>query len=72
MVRHSFTNFMIIDSYNNHYNVNNSVWFWKWDSVEDYAKIKVGDTITSYCYGWRIPFLSVFPNIVGSKLHVKY
>ena len=26
---------MVIDSYGNHYNVNNSFWYWKWISIED-------------------------------------
>jgi len=58
-----FTKFMLIDNDNKHYCVNNSVWFWKWDSVEDWNKVKVNDFIEIKCYGYRIPIFSLFPNI---------
>ena len=35
-----FTNFMVVDDYGRHYRVSNSVWYNKWDSIEDYSKIK--------------------------------
>ena len=38
--RSGFTDFMIIDSNNKHYNLNNSLWYWKWDSIEDWHLIK--------------------------------
>ena len=66
-VSNGFTNFMIVDTNGTHYNVNNSFWFWKWDSIEDWHKLKVGDTIYAKCYGIRIPFLGCFPNIIDTK-----
>ena len=38
--RNGFTEFMIIDEKGNHYNVTNSIWYWKWDSIEDWHKIQ--------------------------------
>ena len=39
-VRNGFTEFMIIDENGRHYNVNNSFWYLKWDSYEDWHKIE--------------------------------
>lgn len=70
-VQNGFTNFMIIDDKNNHYNVNNSYWFWKWDSIEDWYNLKIGDKINAQYYGIRIPFLGCFPNIVDTNYDMK-
>ena len=50
-VSNGYTNFMIVDANGTHYNVNNSFWFWKWDSIEDWNKLKVGNTIYAKYYG---------------------
>lgn len=63
MVRNGFTDFMIITADEKHYNVNNSLWYWKWNSIEDWHKMQEGDTIYFNYYGWRIDFLGIFPNI---------
>jgi hypothetical protein len=60
--QNGFTQFMIIDKNGKHYNVNNSFWYWKWNSIEDWHKIE----IVKY-YGYRIPLLGIFPNIVSSQ-----
>ena len=70
-VSNGFTNFMIIDNKGNHYNVNNSFWFWKWDSIEDWNNLKVGNTIYAKYYGLRMPFLGCFPNIIDTNYTVK-
>ncbi len=67
-----FTNFMVIDDNNKHYNVNNSLWYWKWDSIEDWNSIETNKTnetnkLSVKYYGLRIPFLGFFPNIVKIK-----
>lgn len=64
-----FTNFMVIDDNNKHYNVNNSLWYWKWDSIEDWNSIELNETnkLSVKYYGLRIPFLGFFPNIVKIK-----
>lgn len=42
-VRNSYTQFMIIDEKGNHYNMINSFWYWKWNSVEDWNNIEEHD-----------------------------
>lgn len=61
-----FTNFMVVDASERHYRVSNSVWYNKWDSVEDYSKIKEDTYIDIKYYGFRIPILGIFPNIYHS------
>jgi hypothetical protein len=67
MVRNGFTEFMIIDDKGRHFNVNNSLWYWKWNSIEDWSNIKEGDALYFKYYGWRLPFLGLFPNIIMSS-----
>jgi len=57
------TRFMIHDEKGRHYNVNNSFWYWKWDSVEDWSKMNKGDSVKVKYYGIRSPLLGLFPNI---------
>jgi hypothetical protein len=63
--RNGFTEFMIIDENGKHYNVNNSLWYWKWNSIEDWHRLKIHKTINVQYYGIRYPFLGLFPNIVS-------
>jgi len=63
--RNGFTEFMIIDDRGNHYNINNSFWYWKWNSIEDWHKLKTYNTIHIRYYGIRLPLLGLFPNIVA-------
>ena len=63
--RSGFTDFMIIDSNNKHYNLNNSLWYWKWDSIEDWHSIKEEQKLHTLTYGLRISILGLFPNIVS-------
>jgi hypothetical protein len=65
--QNSNSQFMIIDENNKHYNVNNSFWYWKWDSIEEWSTLKENDTINIKYYGYRIPCLGFFPNIVCCK-----
>jgi hypothetical protein len=69
--RNGFTEFMIIDENNKHYNVNNSFWYWKWDSIEDWHKIETSaeqnEKLCIKYYGWRVPFFGMFPNIIMSR-----
>ena len=68
MDAHGFTKFMVRDDKGRHYEVNNSLWYWKWDSVEDWVNIKKGDCIHVKYYGIRAPLFGVFPNIVKSEI----
>lgn len=58
------TEFMIIDQNGRHYSVNNNFWYWKWNSIEDWHKYKEKDYIKIKYYGYRIPLLGFFPNII--------
>ena len=58
-----YSKFMIVDECSNHYCVNNSFWYWKWDSIEDWTAINVNDYLQIKYYGYRIPLLGIFPNI---------
>jgi hypothetical protein len=65
--RNGFTEFMIIDDNGVHYNVNNSVWHWKWVSIEDWHKLETSKVLAIKYYGWRVPLLGLFPNIIMSR-----
>jgi len=69
--RNGFTQFMIVDNNGNHYNVNNSLFYWKWDSIEDWNKMETSaeqnnKKVDIKYYGWRVPLLGLFPNIIMS------
>jgi hypothetical protein len=58
------TNFMLIDNNDKHYNVNNSFWYCKWNAIEDWNKLKIGDKINIKYYGYRMQVFGIFPIIV--------
>ncbi len=66
MNRNGFTDFMIIDDKGRHFNVNNSLWYWKWNSVEDWHNIEENKQLFIRYYGWRIPVIGLFPNVTLS------
>lgn len=41
-----------------------SIWFGKFNSSDLYATIKEGDTLRLRVAGWRVPFMSMYPNII--------
>jgi hypothetical protein len=41
-----------------------SLWYWKWNSSDFYNKIEAGKTYKFTVYGWRVPFMSWYRNIV--------
>ena len=59
------TFFMVVDGEGRHFHVGNSLWFWRWNAVEDWHRIQRGYPLTVQYYGWRVPALGWFPNIVG-------
>jgi hypothetical protein len=71
MSRNGFTEFMVIDQQGKHYNVNNSFWYGKWDSIEDWSNTKEGYELIFKYYGWRVPLLGLFPNIYFTTHNVK-
>lgn len=42
-------------------------WFVKFNSSDVYGDLDVGKHYRMKVYGWRIPFLSMYPNIVWAK-----
>jgi hypothetical protein len=69
MTRNGFTDFMIVDDKGRHFNVNNSLWYWKWDSIEEWHKIEENPENKLFIkyYGLRMPLLGTFPNITLSN-----
>lgn len=65
--REGNTEFIVKDIEDKLYNVNNSLWYWKWDSLEDWTNIQTNKKYMIKYYGWRVPLFGIFPNIVGSK-----
>jgi hypothetical protein len=67
--RNGFTEFMIIDDEGKHYNINNSVWYWKWNSIEDWNIMEIDQKIKIHFYGLRIPIFGIFPNVFYTIWH---
>lgn len=64
MVREGYTEFMVVDNKARHFNVNTSLWYWKWDAAEEWAAIRPGETLHFTYYGVRVPWAGLFPNVV--------
>lgn len=64
-VRNGYSEFLIIDHKGNHYNMINSFWYWKWNSIEDWNRLDNSESIYVKTYGYRIPILGIFPNVVS-------
>lgn len=47
------------------YEVEDSWLFWRWDSSDVYGRLTVGSTYRATLQGYRIPFLSFYPNIIA-------
>ena len=41
-----------------------SLWYWKWNSSDVYGSLDAGKTYTAEVYGFRVPFLSWYKNII--------
>ena len=50
---------------NGTYEITDSLVYLRWDSSDLYGKIKVGETYKAKVYGWRIPIVSSYKNIVS-------
>lgn len=46
------------------FTLNDSFWHGSWNTADMYAQLEVGQTYQFRATGWRIPFLSAFPNII--------
>ena len=50
------------------FEVTDSLFKWRWDSADTYNLIQVGNTYEFTTGGYRIPFLSMYPNIYTIEL----
>lgn len=46
------------------YENTDTVWYWKWNSSDVYNELEVGKNYQVKVYGFRVPFLSWYKNIV--------
>lgn len=53
------------------FKVEDEIMFWHFDSANTYAKLQKGSTCEIKYYGWRVPFLSMFQNIVSTTCNTK-
>lgn len=68
-VTHGTTRLMVVDNDGQHYKMSNSLWYWKWDTLEDVATHrKLGNHMDVKYYGIRIPMLGMFPSIYSTKI----
>lgn len=44
-----------------------AIWYWKWNSSDIHGRLEPGKAYRVKCYGWRIPILSVYRNIVSAE-----
>lgn len=54
----------LIFTNNGVYQNSDTMWYWKWDSSDFYNQIEIGKEYTFRVYGFRIPFLSMYKNII--------
>jgi len=60
-----FMNYVVVDSYDNHYHMNNCIWYPKWSYIEHWNHIQAGDKLHIQCYGHRNRIVDLYPNIVN-------
>lgn len=46
------------------YQNTDTIWYWKWNSSDVYNQLKEGQEYEVKVYGFRVPFLSWYKNIV--------
>lgn len=49
------------------YCVKDSLLFWRWDSSDMYGSLHEGGTYEIEAVGWRVPILSMYPNILEAS-----
>jgi hypothetical protein len=55
--------YMISDVDNQIYRIGKSIWYWKFDNAETWVSLNPNKKYNIKGYGWRIPFLHLFPNV---------
>lgn len=56
--------YLFSDTDGNVYEITDSLFLWKWEASNRYAFIEINKTYQITTYGWRIPFLSSYPNAI--------
>ncbi len=64
MYSNNITRFYIIDTQNNHYCIPYSVWYFQYNVPEIWSSIEKSKPYKIKYYGYRIPCLNLFPNII--------
>jgi hypothetical protein len=49
------------------YEITDSWIHWRWDSSDVYGNMQVGKTYTATLQGYRVPFLSMYQNVIDPK-----
>jgi hypothetical protein len=60
----SYIDYMIYSDNETLENIDN-IFIWKFDSSDIYGKIDMGDTYKFRVYGWRIPILGMYRNVIS-------
>ena len=63
-VKNGSTKFMLVDTKGRHFNVDNCFFYWKWNTIDDWANIKPLEQRQIIYYSYRVPFLGMYPTIV--------
>ena len=58
------SNGYLVFTENEVFEVEDSIAYWRWNSSDVYNKIKVGEVYNCKVCGWRVPFLSLYRNII--------
>lgn len=54
----------IVYTENETFEITDNLFVLRFNSSDDYGKLKVGETYTVTVNGWRVPFLSLYRNII--------
>ena len=57
--------YLVSDTEGNVYAIQDSVWLWKFDASDRYARVEANNTYNITTYGWRVRILSWYPNILA-------
>lgn len=49
------------------FEITDNILIWRWDSSDQYGQIELGKTYEFDVVGWRIPFLSMYRNIISAE-----
>lgn len=54
----------LIYTNNGTYEITDTIAYWRWDSSDLYGEIEIGETYEMKVCGFRIPFFSMYENII--------